>query len=446
MAAVAHNIVNHFTIKTVGAFHDVFHDSTPYSSYGIADSILLVPLYAASKVTGGPGFWQSLLNPMLIAGSAALLYRIGRTLRWSPLLSVVAALTFGALTMALQYTTELLSEPGVCFCITLIVYAVLAWRDGKAWAPLVVGIAVGAAIQFRADSVVTVGIVLLALPLFVPRKQLFRPSSLLSLGAPIGLSLGFLFWYNALRFGSPFVLAYHNEGYTTPLLHGLHGLLLSPGKSFFLYNPIAILGLIGLVVLARTNPRVAILILLLIVPRLILFAKWDAWEGGLDYGPRFLMPVVGLFVLAAFEVVHSARRTGWRKPAVLAVVVAALVTVPINYLSVRVPYEQWWATLMTPTAREQVVDPTSPLAHIAHSQVFPAMDFTWEGSELHGDLLLLQKGRAQMAPAWWREREGAVGWILLALAVEGAVLAVVLARAKTQRSSVRPPVLTSDQS
>jgi hypothetical protein len=439
MAAVTHNIVNHFTLKTVGALNDVFHDSTPYSSYGIADSILLVPLYAASKVTGGPGFWQSLLNPILIAGSAALLYRIGRALRWSPLLSVTAALTFGALTMALQSTTELFSEPGVCFCITLLVYAVLAWRDGRAWAPLAVGVAVGAAIQFRSDSVLTVGIALLAVPLFVPRNQIWRASSLLAVGTPIALSLGFLLWYNALRYGSPFVVAYHHEGYSTPLATGLHGLLLSPGKSFFVYNPIAIVGVAGLVVLARTNPRVAILFALLIVPRLFLFAKWDAWEGGLAYGPRFLMPVVGLFVLAAFELVRAARGTGWRKPAVLAVAAAVVVTIPINYLSVRVPYEQWWATLMTPTARAQVVGPASPLTHIASGHVFSAMDFTWDGSELHGDLLLLQKGRAHMAPAWWRQGHGAVGWILLALSAEGAALALVMARRNGQLARIGEP-------
>jgi hypothetical protein len=112
-----------------------------------------------------------------------------------------------------------------------------------------------------------------------------------------------LLWYNLARFGAPFASGYGSEAslFTTPLLVGLHGLLLSPGKSVLLYAPPLLLALPGAVALWRRGaPGAALLAGGLFLSHLLLYARWGEWEGGGVWGPRFLLPVVApLLVLAA---------------------------------------------------------------------------------------------------------------------------------------------------
>lgn len=58
---------------------------------------------------------------------------------------------------------------------------------------------------------------------------------------------------------------------------------MSPSKSIFVINPIALLGLIGLAIFWRRDRPVAVLFLLLIGPRIFFFAKWDSWDGGVAW-------------------------------------------------------------------------------------------------------------------------------------------------------------------
>jgi hypothetical protein len=436
MAAVTHNLVNHFTLKTTGAFHDVFGTSTPYSDYGLGLSLALVPFYAISKVTGYQGFWEALLNPLMVAASGAVAYFIGRSLGWRRSLAVVCAVVYGTLTMALPYTTELLSEAGVGLCVALLVLAILRWRQGWWWSPVLFGCALGAAIQFRSDSIVTVGVAVLALPLLVPMRQLLSRHALVGAGVPLFASLALLFWYNDLRFGSIFVTSYHGQGYTTPLLPGLRGLYLSPSKSFFVFNLIAIVGVVGLLVMARRRPRVAVLFLLLIVARSILFAKWADWAGGVSWGPRFLMPLALLFTVAAFDLLAQTRPSSLLGlTARFGVCLACLASVPIAFASVRVPYYQWWNTLRVPQVRAGLIANRELIDNGWTGDLLRSYTWVVRDSEIVGDYRLLGAHRAQMDPAFWRDHLAWVGWALLVAFAVGTLAVVAMAQVSDQRES-----------
>ena len=64
MIAVTRNLVDHSTLKTTGEFVDGFGFASPYAPYGIAVSLLEVPLYALSKLVGHAGLLEALLNPL----------------------------------------------------------------------------------------------------------------------------------------------------------------------------------------------------------------------------------------------------------------------------------------------------------------------------------------------------------------------------------------------
>ena len=57
-------------------------------------------------------------------------------------------------------------------------------------------------------------------------------------------------WHNEIRYGHMLEFGYSvlwdQLGFSNPLLTGLWGLFLSPGKSFFLYSPVTILGVLSL--------------------------------------------------------------------------------------------------------------------------------------------------------------------------------------------------------
>jgi hypothetical protein len=444
MVAVGTNLTNHFTLRTVGAFDDYLHLSTPYSPYGIGVSVLVVPVYALSKAVGHEMLLLSLINPLLTAAAGVFVFAIARELRWGRFMSVLAAATFGLLTMALQSTTELFSEPAVGLCVVILVWAILRWRHEWRPAALVIGMTSAVVIQFRADSILTVWIGLLALPLFVSWGEIRRLRNLAALLIPVLSSLAFLAWYNYLRFKNVLVFSYNGQGFHTPIGRGLEGLLVSPGKSIFVFNPIALLGLVGILVFLLRDRPVGALFLLLIVPRILFFSKWDSWDGGVAWGPRFLDPVLALFVIAAVQVLVDTRELPrWDLLARLAFGVLALVSLGVSYLSVRVPFEQWFQTLSSPALRAHydsghlVPDPNQPLA------VSNAIDFTLEGGEVMGNIELLEKGAAKMAPWTFQGDRSAEGWTLLLIGLLGTAAGAGVAL-RSDRWETKQAALKSD--
>ncbi|MGP0029174.1 MAG: hypothetical protein ACLPVF_01560 [Acidimicrobiales bacterium] len=415
MVAVSKNLVDHFTLRTTGAFDDYYHLCTPYSPYGVGVSVLAAPVYALSKTTGHEMLLLSLINPVIVAATGVVVYAIGRALGWSASLAVLAALTFGVLTMALQATTELFSEPAVGLCIALMVWAALRWRDGWRHAPLVLGLSSAAVIQFRADSILTAWIGLVALPMFVPWRQILSRRNVMALGLPVAISVAFLLWYNDLRWGKLLVFSYNGQGFSTPMGRGIEGLLISPGKGVFIFNPVAVLGVIGIGILLWRNRPVGVMFILLIVARVLFFAKWTAWDGGVDWGSRFMFPVVFCFVIGAVEVLHvteAGSALGILARATFTVL--ALLSVGISFLSIRVPYEQWWQTVSSPTLRAPFDRGGLLLPHPSSvDAVENALNFTERGSQIQGNFDLLEKGEALMAPESFQGKDPIKGWIVL---------------------------------
>ena len=83
------------------------------------------------------------------------------------------------------------------------------------------------------------------------------------------------------------------------LLLGLYGLLISPGKGLLFYTPIAWVGLIGLISMWRRWRAEAVLFGLIIVAEIGFFAVYEFWTGGWNWGPRYILPIVPLLILAA---------------------------------------------------------------------------------------------------------------------------------------------------
>jgi hypothetical protein len=106
-----------------------------------------------------------------------------------------------------------------------------------------------------------------------------------------------ILWHNTLRFGDPFRFGYAGESFTTPPWQGIAGLLISPGKSVFLYAPPLILSLNLWPRFRRVDPALGEFLALAWITALPFYGMWWAWDGGWSWGPRFLVPLIPLSCL-----------------------------------------------------------------------------------------------------------------------------------------------------
>lgn len=113
--------------------------------------------------------------------------------------------------------------------------------------------------------------------------------------------------YNILRFGNPLTLGYAaGTTFTTPLLTGLFGLLLSPGKGLLWFSPLLILLFWAFGDFWKVKPREAACIAGIFAVNLLLYGSYTAWGGDGGWGPRYLAPLVPLLLLpVAFYVAKA---------------------------------------------------------------------------------------------------------------------------------------------
>jgi hypothetical protein len=123
-----------------------------------------------------------------------------------------------------------------------------------------------------------------------------------------------------------------------PLIQGLDGLVLSTGKSVFLYAPLLLLAPSALWWMWRARRADAQLTLAVTAAVLLAAAQLDDWHGDPTWGPRRALPMVPLAV-EAVALAWASRRTRRRASAVVALLAAA--GVGVQTLGVTIAPTAW---------------------------------------------------------------------------------------------------------
>ncbi len=323
-------------------------DGRWYSFYGPGQSVCLVPFVwagralaaaplplATSADMGGQFLASVIFFPVCGALAAVLLYGIVLDATGRAKLARWIALIFAVATMHWQHTINTYEESQVAVCVLAALWAFQrAWRGGG-WRYLLVGFAaVGAGACFRPSSVVLSGpMAAVALGADLVRRSgaavrwrrfgQWTAAAVVAMG-PFILAL---MAYNHARFGSPwrtgYVAAHQAMGdgvelFATPLWTGLTGMLASPGKSVFLFNPVLILGVFGFVGLWRRQRALAAVVLAASVCTVVFHSRYTYWSGDLAWGPRLLASAMGLAALTLIPPLQ------WRRGRWLVVAVVAL--------------------------------------------------------------------------------------------------------------------------
>lgn len=242
--------------------------------------------------------------PALFAAAGLCgLYALAETKK-KGLLAVVAA---GLCTPLWPYARMFFPEGTLAGLLMLAFWG--AYRGGW-WGNLGAGAALGLMILIRAPAGIYVPpIVWLAGSKGlsdIPEKRgkaltlILRYGSLLFFPFLAGLVL---LYHNFIRYGDVFTSGYSYSGqaFNTPLWEGVYGMLLSPGKGVFWYAPLLFVSVWKFPVFYRKNPRLAQAILLATAGVLLLYGRWWAWHGGWCWGPRFLVPILPLWMLPLGE-------------------------------------------------------------------------------------------------------------------------------------------------
>jgi hypothetical protein len=117
-----------------------------------------------------------------------------------------------------------------------------------------------------------------------------------------------LLTHNLIRYDDPLRFGYAGQSFDNFPLTGAFGLLFSPGRSVFLYAPPLMLSLALFPRFWRANRTMAEAMLIAGLIALLFYGSWWAWDGGTSWGPRFLVPLIPLWMLPLGT---ASEREGW---------------------------------------------------------------------------------------------------------------------------------------
>jgi hypothetical protein len=258
---------------------------------------------------------------------------------------------------------------------------------------------------------------------------------------PIGLALGWTFFYDSLRYGSPFRVgysgAYDARGFSTPLRHGVALLLFSPGKSFFVYSPILIAAIPGMVLLVRRRLPLAVVIGVMFALRVAFYARWWTPEGGNSWGPRFLLPLCAVLAIPvgeAIDHVHDLHGRARRAALVgFGVLVGASIVVEIS--SLLVSYRDIFTGIYNLSAL-----PAS-IQHVVFHQRLHRYFWTFGGNHIVWNLRHIGSTKVEMPLYWFHHGTTLFGVAMLALATLACPGAIALASRSDRIEQERAPDL-----
>ena len=308
--AMTESLAQHGTLATPQILFAAYHN--PVGELEPGQAVAALPLYRLLHPIAGVNNLQAvlLLNPIVTALTAAILFLIGRELGYSARRSTALALVYGLASLAWPYSRTFLREPLTGCLLTLALLGYFKWRHTRAprWLTIML-MALAATLPVKYVSAAVAPFCLL--PVIVDwRRDHPQIGQVLLGGLGLALIIGAGTLIAQARYGAAYSPWAYVSGFTlSGLATTIYGMLFSPGKGLIFYTPAVIAAWWGL---ARWPQSRRLMLWLCGGVPLIMIAAYSnnpMWYGGQIWGPRFLVPVLPLMLLPLIEVLK--RRAVW---------------------------------------------------------------------------------------------------------------------------------------
>lgn len=284
------------------------------SSYPIMLPLVVTPLYVPvalvldlkdapfDRIIRVVAIMEKIVASLMVAISVTVFYLLAITLTGNKNLSIFLSLIYAFATETWAISSQSFLQHGFSELMIIGSLLCLTKLEGtspnKGWLLVIVGLFVALAIAERPTNLLFALPVAIYILIYHRRGILYFLTPLLLLGTG-------LIAYNLTIFGD--IRGYYTHGFTTPILEGLAGLLISPSRGLFIYTPIFVFSTAGMYFYLKERKKyskVYPVMAVFIVLQIILISKWFSWYGGWSYGPRLLTdisPPMVLFLIPAFR-------------------------------------------------------------------------------------------------------------------------------------------------
>lgn len=315
-----------------------YYNNNYYIYFAPGISLFALPFYELGKQFNLAQIFSYSVIMIFAIANLIFIYLIGqRVFKFPVWLSVLTCIIYGFSSVSLSYATTLYQHHTTVFFILSSFYGVWEYRKGKTWGwmwGIVIWINYGLAILIDYPNAVLMSPVMIyffisAVNLKHDNKKLrlhFRPSIIFTSFFFIIISL-LHGYYNYVNFGDWKTVSGSLVGLKTiqeqklekgnlqknlkalqqkkapikflkeeNMVNSLYTLLIAPDKGVFIFSPIFILGFLGIIsVLSKLDMEKSVLLSIVLV-NLMFYGSWgDPW-GGWAFGPRYLIPMMGVLV------------------------------------------------------------------------------------------------------------------------------------------------------
>jgi Dolichyl-phosphate-mannose-protein mannosyltransferase len=296
-------------------------DGREYSVFSIGSVLVALPFYLIGKFAGVPPVnVVTIVNQLAGTATVVVVFLFCSSLGYTRRASLSASIFYGLGTFAWYYAKDPGDHTLETLWALLSVYTMYRYAACNKLRYLCLSsIFLGFAFLTRSTSILLIPPLLLLMGFqragSHDKANVHLKFSHLLLFISLLLPFaGIIFLYNYYRFGSIFETGYTlmaarlglNFFSATPLLTGLLGLLVSPGKGYFYYSPVALLFFFSVKPFYRKHPAMAISFICIIASYLFFISKNVYWHGDSAWGPRYLFVITPFLIIPLAALFDSA--------------------------------------------------------------------------------------------------------------------------------------------
>jgi len=271
-----------------------------YGPWYLVLPTVAVPLYVTAQFFNSyPYTFVSLfLNSIIIGISCVVVFFLGKSIFGSEKIGFVLALIFGVTSFIWPYNSSMFARPLAILFLMLAIYLIYNNKNNKSTiTPFLSAVFIGLFVLSHTLFLLYVpGFLIFGIFSFKDDKR-----KLIAFLVGVVIIAAIIGSINYARFDSitSFGFGSTQEGkFLIGPTEGLYAFLLSPGKSIFLYFPIALLFPLGIYFFYKKNKPLAILIIYLILVTYLYLGFASNWNLSNTWGPhRYLLPLIPLIVI-----------------------------------------------------------------------------------------------------------------------------------------------------